>query len=54
MKFIDTPNLTSPTPLRNTPPTLTCQRSWAMGRGRGMTRVEEMKISTITLLLVKF
>jgi len=45
-KFIETPNLTSPTPLRNTPPTLTCQRSWVMGRRRGRTRVEETKIST--------
>jgi len=26
-KLIETPNLTSPTPLRNTPPTLTCQHS---------------------------
>jgi len=45
-KFIETPNLTSPTPLRKSPPTLTCQRSWAMGRGRGRTLVEETKLST--------
>jgi len=45
-KFIETPNLTSQSPHRNTPPTLSCQRSWAIGRGRGRTRVEETKIST--------
>jgi len=45
-KFIETPNLTSQSPHRNTPPTLSCQRSWVMGRGRGRTRVEETKIST--------
>jgi len=46
-KFIETPNLKSQSPHRNTPPTLTCQRSCTMGRGRGVTRVEETKISTI-------
>jgi len=46
-KFIKTPNLTSQNSLRNTPPSLTPQRSWAMGRGRGRTRVEETKISTL-------
>jgi len=46
-KFIETPNLMSPTPLRNTPPTLACQRSWVIGRGRGRTRMEETKISTV-------
>jgi len=46
-KSIETPNLTSPNSLRNTPPTLACQRSWAMGRGWGRTRVEETKISTL-------
>jgi len=45
-KSIETPNLTSPNPLRNTRPSLTPQRNWAMGRGRGRTRVEETKIST--------
>jgi len=37
-KFIETPNLKSQSPHRNTPPTLSCQRSWAIGRGRGRTR----------------
>jgi len=45
-KFIETPNLTSQFPHRNTPPILSCQRSRAMGRGRGVMRVEETKIST--------
>jgi len=30
-KFIETPNLTSQSPHRNTPPTFSCQRSWAIG-----------------------
>jgi len=46
--FIETPNLTSQLSLRNTPPSLTPQRSWALGRGRGRTRVKETKISTIS------
>jgi len=46
-QFTETPNLTSPNLLRNTPPSLTPQRSWAMGRGWGRTRVEETKISTV-------
>jgi len=46
-KFIETSNLTSQSPRRNTPPTLSCQRSWVIGRGRGWTRVEETKISTL-------
>jgi len=45
--YLETPILTSTLSLRNTPPSLTPQRSWAMGRGRGRTRVEETKISTI-------
>jgi len=45
-KSIETPNLTSPNSLRNTPPSLTPQRNRAMGRGRGRTRVEETRIST--------
>jgi len=32
---------------QKTPPSLTPQRSWTMGRGRGRTGVEETKISTI-------
>jgi len=46
-KFIETPNITSQSPHRSTPPILSCQRSWAIGRGRGRTRVEETKIFTI-------
>jgi len=38
-KFIETPTLTSQSPHRNMPPTLSCHRAWAMGRGRGRTRV---------------
>jgi len=49
-KCIETPNLTSQSPRRNTPPTLSCQRSWAVGRGRGRTRVEETKISTVVII----
>jgi len=45
--FIETPTLMSQSPHRNTPPTLSCHRGWAMGKGRGRTRVEETKISTI-------
>jgi len=45
-KFIETPTLSSQSPHRNTPQTLSCQRGWAIGRGRGRTRVEETKIST--------
>jgi len=48
-QFIETLNLTSPLSLRNTPPSLTPQRSWTMGRGRGRTRVEETKISTASM-----
>jgi len=44
--YLEIPNLTSPNLLRNTAPSLTSRRSWAMGRGRGRTRVEETKIST--------
>jgi len=53
-KFIETPNLTSQSPHRNThrktphrKPIHSCQRSWAIDRGRGRMRVEETKISTI-------
>jgi len=51
-EFIETPNLTSQSPHRNTPPTLFCQSSWAIGRGRGRRRVEEKKISTYTYVNV--
>jgi len=46
-EFLETPTLT--TPGRNTPPTFTCHRGWAMGRGRGV-RLEGAKISTVGLL----
>jgi len=40
-KFIETPNLTSQSPYRNTPPTLSCQRSWAIG---GPTTLAEAQL----------
>jgi len=46
-KFIETPTPTSQPPQRNTPPTFSCYSGWAMGRGRGQTRVGEIKISTL-------
>jgi len=45
--YLETPTFTFTLSLRNTPPSLTPQRSWAMGRGRGRTRVEETKISIV-------
>jgi len=45
-KFIETPTLTSQPPQRNTPPSLSCRRGWAMGKGKGQARVKEMKNST--------
>jgi len=35
--FLASPTLTHPQ--RDTPPTLSCHRGWAMGRGRGLPRV---------------
>jgi len=46
-KFLKTPTPMSQPPHRNTPPTLSYHRGWAMGRGRGGTRVEETKNSTL-------
>jgi len=46
-KFIETP--TPNNPQRNTPPTLSCYRGWAMVRGRGQPRVVA-KISTVTYM----
>jgi len=50
-QFIKTPTLTSPQ--INTPPTLSCHRGWAMGRGRGV-RLEGTKIATLTYQFMKF
>jgi len=45
-EFLETPIHT--TPQRNTPPTLSSHRGWAMGRGRGV-RGEGEKISTASI-----
>jgi len=48
-KFIDTPTFT--TPQRNTPPTLSCHRGWAMGRGCGQR--ERNSLQKYKILQVK-